>query len=119
MELSPAELDNLFAHMLLLGIFGTTGSKHEFLSQKTNPTEKEARQALARILRNGDVPRLLLNALADHIDPDGKRFRLRRIEFKNLSQGHPRNGYYITGRCIICVRRRKRMLSTRSLSRLV
>src|SRR6516162_4882599 len=93
MELSPAELDNLFAHMLLLGIFGTTGSKHEFLSQKTNPTEKEARQALARILRNGDVPRLLLNALADQIDPDGdgNRFRLRRIEFKNLSQGHPRN----------------------------
>jgi hypothetical protein len=91
MEPSPAELDHLFAHLLLLG---NIGGKREFLS---SPTEKEARQALARILRSGDVPPLILCALADQIDPDGRRFRLRRIEFKNLSQGHPsQDGYSIT-----------------------
>jgi hypothetical protein len=85
---TPAEIDYVFAHMLLLGIIG---GKDKFPSQKTSPTEKEARQALARVLRGGDVPPLILMALADQIDPDGRHLRLRRIEFKNLTQGHPQS----------------------------
>jgi hypothetical protein len=72
---------------LLIGI-SRDDHKREFLSPNS-PTEKDARQALARILRNGDVPAILLEILADQIDPDGRKFRFRRIEFKNLSQGHP------------------------------
>jgi hypothetical protein len=91
---TSAEIEEYFALAFLLGIPLLDG-KREFPSQNTSPTEKEARQALARILRNGDVPPYILRVLADHIEPDGNQF-FRRIEFKNRSQGHPRNGYSIT-----------------------
>jgi len=82
--------DLSLAFSLLLGI-GHDDYKREFLSRNTSPTEKDARQALARILRKGDVPDILLEILADQIDPDGRKFRFRCIEFKNLSQGHPQH----------------------------
>jgi hypothetical protein len=88
-QLTPAEIERTVASTLLFGIAHLDG-KHEFPSPNTSPTEKEARQALARILRSGEAPTYFLKALADQIDPDGRQFRLRRIEFKNLSQGHPR-----------------------------
>jgi hypothetical protein len=90
----PSDQDSSYAFRLLVGL--ARDGNREFPSQNTSPTEKEARQALARILRNGDVPTPILRALSDHIDPDGKH--QRRIEFKNRTQGHPKPGAHIAFR---------------------
>jgi hypothetical protein len=66
--------------------------KFEFLSQDTNPTEKEGRAALARVLLSGNVPRALLWALAAVFDPDGQspmaRWNQQRALLKKFNQGH-------------------------------
>jgi hypothetical protein len=70
---------------LLMGERGDNGKK-VFLS---GSAEKEARRALARILRSGDVDPLFLGILAAQIEPGGNhKYRWRRIEFKRLNQGH-------------------------------
>jgi len=66
-----------------------------FLSDTTKPTEKEARRALCRILRNKDEkpPQIILDAIADVFDPDEQKTLLQMPKLKAVlerrSQGHP------------------------------
>jgi len=69
--------------------------KVEFPSATTKPTEKDARAALARVLSEDGPPEFLevgkelLRELAGLFDPAGPYPPARRrIEFKNLNQGH-------------------------------
>ena len=109
---TPAERDEDFADALLLGIYHWDENgdfvKFELPSRNTSPTEKEGREALARVLRSGNVPRRILNALADQIEPGGEhQFRLRRIEFKNLSQGHSQDtAHYFIARQVYGLRKK-------------
>src|SRR5262249_27494081 len=88
--------DLRLAAMLLTGM--VTDGKNEpprlkYLSRNTKPTEKEARAALARVLLSVDPPRQFLGLVACLFDRSaGDRVEAglvrRRVEFKNLSQGH-------------------------------
>jgi hypothetical protein len=97
----PSDQDSLYAFALLFGLPHSDSDrelgKRIFPSQNTKPTEKEAREALARILRSNQVSSLILMALAEHIDPSGGMGgELRRIEFKNRSRRHPRTGDHVS-----------------------
>jgi hypothetical protein len=76
---SPAEQeahkrDLRAAAKLLMGVYRMDEGDPEpvfyELSARTEPSEKEARAALARILLSGDVPQFLLRVLAALFDPE-------------------------------------------------
>jgi len=96
----PQDVEYAFA--LLRGIGVVTNrrktpreqvKKVEFPSATTRPTEKEARAALARVLRAKGPPEVfdaredLLQELAALFDPEPSRAR-RKVVFKNPNQGH-------------------------------
>jgi hypothetical protein len=93
----PGRDDVEYAMALLCGIERTDERgrlpKFEFLSHNTKPTEKEARAALARVLLSGNVPRVLLWALAAAFDPGGQspmaRWNRQKAALKKFNQGHP------------------------------
>ena len=103
-KLLPPSQDVEYAYALLRGIGvvrpGKTTpremvKKVEFPSATTKPTEKDARAALARVLSEDGPPEFLevrkqlLQELAGLFDPAGPYPPARRrIEFKNLNQGH-------------------------------
>jgi hypothetical protein len=67
-------------------------SEFTFLSGNTKPTESEAREALARVLLRGDVPEVILWALAAVFDPNClsplSYWNQQRVVLKRLNQGH-------------------------------
>jgi hypothetical protein len=90
---SPAELgfskDDELGFDLFKGIIKDHFSwppKNTFLSRTTDPTEDDARRALCRTLRNGKAHPMLLMALADAFDPDGKSEL--KVVLKKRSKGH-------------------------------
>ena len=92
-----SEEDFKLADALLYGLIRVAKNGYynvEYLSSRSKPTEKEARAALARILRSRDVPPAFLTALARLFDPSIESWLGRRSErtlvFKNVNRGHPR-----------------------------
>jgi hypothetical protein len=97
----PISQDVEHAFALLFGIgYITNGrgytdfqdriKKPKFPSRTTKPTEKEARAALARVLRANPPPRameFILRELANLFDPEAPAHR-GGLVFKNPSQGH-------------------------------
>jgi hypothetical protein len=90
--------DNDLALSLLTGIKDTDKRGlpvSKPLSRNTEPTEREARTALCRILWDGDVHRQVLDALAAVFSPDadeenfgaGTEFTLLKVHLKRRSQG--------------------------------
>jgi hypothetical protein len=89
------EDDYVSAFRLLAGVVTKTKRPAlHYLSSRTDPTEKEARTALSRILLSGDVPTWLLYILAIHFSPEMETsipYRLispRKIKFANKNQGN-------------------------------
>jgi hypothetical protein len=85
--------DIRLATILLLG--GDPDDKNitrlKYPSRNTKPTEKEARAALARVLMSVDPPRMILWYVAGLFDreaADVEGLVHRRVDFKNLNQGH-------------------------------
>jgi len=60
----------------------------KYSSANTRPTEKDARSALRRVLRRGNVPFMILWHLANLFDPTDAEQNPRKVVFKKLSQGH-------------------------------
>jgi hypothetical protein len=90
---SPAEFgfskDDELAFDLFVGIIKDHSSwppQNTFLSRTTDPTEDDARRALCRTLRSGKPHPVLLVALANVFDPDGKSDL--RVVLKKRSKGH-------------------------------
>jgi len=91
-KLRKDEEDAALIQVLFHGFFRVSGNKisHHFLSSKTNPTEREARTALARFLLRGPViPRRLRLDLAGLFAPDqglARAVPLRTVVFKNAGR---------------------------------
>jgi hypothetical protein len=88
------ELDVETALKLLTGVWqrGKNGKYSVYhCSSNTNPTEKEARAALSRVLLSGDVPDLLLGLLSILFSPElvgSVNPVQRKVVFKRLNRGH-------------------------------
>ena len=85
--------DVRLATILLMG--GDPDDKNvtrlKYPSRNTKPTEKEARAALARVLMSVNPPRMILWHVAGLFDreaADMEALVYRRVDFKNLNQGH-------------------------------
>ena len=88
------ERDVEIALALLRGFWGRDKNGRysvQHCSPNTNPTEKEARAALSRLLLTGDVPDLLLLLLAILFTPElfgAANPVQRKVVFKRLNTGH-------------------------------
>jgi hypothetical protein len=88
------ERDVEIALALLRGFWGRGENGRysvQHCSPNTNPTEKEARAALSRVLLSGDVPDLLLLLLAILFTPElsgSVNPVQRKVVFKRLNTGH-------------------------------
>jgi hypothetical protein len=94
--------DQWAAYKLLTGVYQLDENgrlSFHCLSSNTDPTEKEARAALSRVLLSDEVPRWLLGLLALLFNPEALKglktnFELvdpahqRKVVFKKLSKGH-------------------------------
>ena len=87
-EDEPQNRDEVFAHALVNGVYIRPPDgkiSHQFQSANTNPTEQEARLAVARILLSDRVPHWLLKGLAGLFAPDPEQPG-RTVVFKKATK---------------------------------